>query len=42
VTFLSMLGTTLPNFVVALWLILVFAYGLRLLPSGGWNERVTG
>jgi ABC-type dipeptide/oligopeptide/nickel transport system permease component len=38
VTFLSMLGTTLPNFVVALWLILIFAYGLKILPSGGWNE----
>ncbi|MCU0500952.1 MAG: ABC transporter permease [Anaerolineae bacterium] len=38
VTFFAMLGTTLPNFVVALWLILVFAYGLKLLPSGGWNE----
>lgn len=38
VTFLSMLGTTLPNFVVALWLILAFAYGLKILPSGGWNE----
>jgi len=38
VTFMSMLGTTLPNFVVALWLILVFAYGLKLLPPGGWNE----
>ena len=38
VTFVAMLGTTLPNFVVALWLILTFAYGLRILPSGGWNE----
>ena len=37
-TFMAMLGTTLPNFVVALWLILAFAYGLKLLPSGGWNE----
>jgi ABC-type dipeptide/oligopeptide/nickel transport system permease component len=38
VTFMAMLGTTLPNFVVALWLILGFAYGLKILPSGGWNE----
>jgi ABC-type dipeptide/oligopeptide/nickel transport system permease component len=38
VTFFAMLGTTLPNFVVALWLILIFANGLKILPSGGWNE----
>ncbi|MEJ5197824.1 MAG: ABC transporter permease [Anaerolineae bacterium] len=38
VTFFATLGTTLPNFVVALWLILGFAYGLKILPSGGWSE----
>jgi ABC-type dipeptide/oligopeptide/nickel transport system permease component len=38
VTFISMLGITVPNFVVALWLILLFAVRWAILPSGGWNE----
>lgn len=38
VTFMAMLGVTLPNFVIALWLILFFAYFLKVLPSGGWSE----
>jgi ABC-type dipeptide/oligopeptide/nickel transport system permease component len=38
VTFFSMLGFTLPNFVVAIWLILLFSGWLDILPSGGWNE----
>jgi ABC-type dipeptide/oligopeptide/nickel transport system permease component len=38
VTFMSMLGITVPNFVVALWLILFFSVRLDILPSGGWNE----
>lgn len=38
VTFIAMLGITLPNFVVALWLILLFAVRWAVLPSGGWNE----
>jgi ABC-type dipeptide/oligopeptide/nickel transport system permease component len=38
VTFLSMLGITIPNFVVALWLILFFSVRNDYLPSGGWNE----
>ncbi len=38
VTFLAMLGITVPNFVVALWLILFFSVRLKLLPGGGWNE----
>jgi ABC-type dipeptide/oligopeptide/nickel transport system permease component len=38
VTFTSMLGATVPNFVVAMWLILIFAVRLRWLPSGGWSE----
>jgi peptide/nickel transport system permease protein len=36
VTFLSTLGLTVPNFVVALWLLLVFSVGLGWLPTGGW------
>ncbi len=38
VTFIAMLGITVPNFVVALWLILIFSVRLNLLPSGGWSE----
>jgi len=37
VTFLAMLGFTVPNFVVALWLILIFAVRLKWLPMGGWS-----
>jgi len=36
VTFVSTLGITVPNFVVALWLLLIFAVGLGWLPTGGW------
>src|SRR2546428_8670044 len=36
VTFVSTLGITVPNFVIALWLLLVFAVGLGWLPTGGW------
>jgi peptide/nickel transport system permease protein len=36
VTFVSTLGITVPNFVIALWLLLVFAVGLAWLPTGGW------
>jgi oligopeptide transport system permease protein len=36
VTFVATLGLTVPNFVVALWLLLVFAVGLAWLPTGGW------
>jgi peptide/nickel transport system permease protein len=36
VTFIATLGLTVPNFVVALWLLLVFAVGLAWLPTGGW------
>ena len=38
ITFGAMLGITLPNFVVAYWLILIFSVRLALLPSGGWSE----
>jgi ABC-type dipeptide/oligopeptide/nickel transport system permease component len=37
-TFLATLGLTVPNFVIALWLILVFAVELQWLPIGGWGE----
>jgi ABC-type dipeptide/oligopeptide/nickel transport system permease component len=36
VTFIATLGLTVPNFVVALWLLLVFSVGLGWLPTGGW------
>src|SRR5919109_956618 len=36
VTFVSTLGITVPNFVIALWLLLVFGVGLGWLPLGGW------
>ena len=36
VTFVSTLGITVPNFVIALWLLLVFSVGLGWLPTGGW------
>lgn len=34
---LAMIGTSVPNFVVAPLLILVFAIGLGWLPAGGWS-----
>ncbi len=37
VTFVSTLGITVPNFVIALWLLLVFAVGFGWLPTGGWS-----
>src|SRR6202521_1848357 len=36
VTFISALGITVPNFVIALWLLLIFSIGLGWLPPGGW------
>jgi ABC-type dipeptide/oligopeptide/nickel transport system permease component len=38
ITFLATLGLTVPNFVIALWLLLVFAVQLKLLPLGGWGD----
>src|SRR6476619_7595577 len=35
VTFIATLGLTVPNFVVAIWLLLIFAVQLRWLPTGG-------
>ena len=37
-SFLSALGLAVPNFIFALWLILLFAVRLKLLPTGGWGE----
>lgn len=37
VTFLATVTLTVPNFVIGLWLILVFAVQLRMLPIGGWG-----
>jgi len=35
---LSALGLAVPNFIIALWLILLFAVKLNWLPTGGWGE----
>jgi ABC-type dipeptide/oligopeptide/nickel transport system permease component len=40
VTFISTLGVTVPSFVVAIWLLLIFAVQLRWLPTGGWPSSV--
>jgi peptide/nickel transport system permease protein len=37
-SFLSALGLAVPNFIFALWLILLFSVRLNLLPTGGWGE----
>jgi len=36
VTFVSTLGITVPSFVIAIWLLLIFSVQLRWLPTGGW------
>lgn len=38
VRFTAMLGMTVPNFVVAIWLVLLFTIKLGWLPTGGWGE----
>lgn len=38
VTFGATLGLTVPNFVVAIWLILLLSVQLQWLPTGGWGE----
>jgi ABC-type dipeptide/oligopeptide/nickel transport system permease component len=38
VTFVAMLGITVPNFVISLWLIMIFSVRLDWLPMGGWSE----
>ncbi|NJN82655.1 MAG: ABC transporter permease [Caldilineaceae bacterium] len=37
-TFVAMMGITTPNFVVSMWLILIFAVQYKFLPMGGWNS----
>lgn len=34
----SSIGLTVPNFVVAVWLVLLFAVQFRMLPTGGWGS----
>ena len=38
VTFAATMGLVVPNFVVAVWLILLFSVRFDWLPSGGWGE----
>ena len=38
VTFGATMGLTVPNFVVAIWLILLLSVQWQLLPTGGWGE----
>ena len=42
VTFVSTLGITVPNFAIAIWLLLIFAIRLRWLPTGGWPGAGSG
>jgi ABC-type dipeptide/oligopeptide/nickel transport system permease component len=42
VTFISTLGITVPPFVIAIWLLLLFAVRLRWLPTGGWPTGANG
>ena len=42
VTFISTLGLTVPNFVIAIWLVLIFVVRLRWLPTGGWPTASGG
>jgi ABC-type dipeptide/oligopeptide/nickel transport system permease component len=35
---ISTLGLTVPNFVVAVWLVLLFAVQFKWLPTGGWGQ----
>lgn len=38
VTFGATMGMTVPNFVVAIWLVMIFTIKLGWLPTGGWGE----
>jgi peptide/nickel transport system permease protein len=38
VTFLATLGFTVPNFVIGVWMILIFSVRLHWLPTGGWGS----
>ena len=37
VTIMATLGFAVPSFVVAIWMILIFAVSLHWLPTGGWG-----
>jgi ABC-type dipeptide/oligopeptide/nickel transport system permease component len=37
-TLLSLLGVSIPNYVVATLLVIVLAVGLRVVPTGGWDR----
>ncbi len=40
VTVLATLGLAVPNFVIAIWLIMFFAVSLHWFPTGGWGEPI--
>jgi len=40
VTTLATLGIAVPNWVIAIWMIIVFSVTLHWLPTGGWGEPV--
>jgi peptide/nickel transport system permease protein len=40
VTVLSVMNVAVPNFVFAIWLILIFSVTLGWLPTGGWGKPV--
>jgi len=42
VTFISTLGLTVPSFVIAIWLVLIFAVLLHWVPTGGWPSATNG
>lgn len=37
VTTLATLGFAVPNWIIAIWLIIIFSVSLRWLPTGGWG-----
>jgi ABC-type dipeptide/oligopeptide/nickel transport system permease component len=40
VTTVATLGIAVPNWVVAIWLIIIFSISLHWLPTGGWGQPV--
>lgn len=38
ITLFAVASGTIPSFVIAFWLIYLFAINLRLLPTGGWGD----
>jgi len=40
VTTAATLGIAVPNWVIAIWLIIIFSITLRWLPAGGWGQPV--